>query len=167
MTRNILNINQLRDKIARLFENSDKMDFLKTVAKGSLKLLPAPKEFSKYMPAILINVKNVKNDITIKSIQASVYTYEIIYLKYYNDTDIFGIVEEEFISECESIGNLLLTDTTIQKLIFPNGRCLQTSCSDIEFDTDLSLIFEDLKLPVLTCSFFFSIYYTSYKNKEV
>lgn len=157
--------NTLSSLICATLESSEELQFLRTISKGDLSLLPEPEFFKDYMPAVIVD----PTDVYIKystnpSIAGSKYDFDITYLKYYNSEYNLNI-KEEAITEGETIADVLMDDLTLKSAILEEGRVLNSEVVHIGFNSEQSQIFTNLKLPVIVVSINFIIYFLSNKVK--
>ena len=158
--------NKLSSLICETLSSYKELDFLVTISKGDLSLLPAPEDFDKFMPAVIVDPTDVYLAYsTNKSIAGSKYDFDIKYLKYYNGEYCLD-VKEEAIAEGETIADVLMGDITLNSTILEEGRVIDTELVHIGFNAEESQIFSNLELPVVVININYVIHFLSNKIRS-
>lgn len=168
LSRRRIFANAICDKIIAILDNPEStLDFVTSVSKGDLSLLPEPDSFKEFMPAIIIDIDSINNIAATysKSIISSEYYFNIRYLKYY-DTELTYVIKQQAIDEAEKIADVLLDEGNFQldskdpvirnKCLITDidtskifGHILNASLPNILINSAETLIFKNLELPVI------------------
>lgn len=185
MARKRLFINAIADKIKQdLINGNTDLDFIKTVAKGDLYLMPSPETLGhkdtarQYLPALFIKPSDFFNTSVNqnKSISSGTYSFTLRYVHYY-DTDDTTTVYDDAINGVELITDTLLGDDNMNdesKLgVWPSyiplkdkdgeeiGDILGTDIFRVSFDEVDTEIFKQLDIPVLIFDIEYSVVFRS------
>lgn len=156
--------NEIGDLILRLLESNNDLDFVKTIMKGNLKLLPAPEKYPEFMPVIFVDIVDLYNtrNLNGKQVLAQAYEFKVTYVKYYKE-DYSYDVKEEAVKEAQIIADTLVEDYSVDMMSLPQGHILATDVPHIGFDTTQNQIFENLKLPVIVIDIDYIVYFQNIK----
>jgi hypothetical protein len=156
--------NAISDKILELLESNNDLDFVKTIMKGNLKLLPAPEKYPDIMPVIFVDIQDLYNtrNVNGKQVMATVYEFKVTYVKYYAEEYSYD-VKEQAIKEAEIVADTLVEDYDLDIMRMEQGNILATDVPHIGFNTTENQVFENLKLPVIVIDIDYIVYFQNIK----
>lgn len=162
-TRDVLKL--VRDMIAL---NNPELDFLNLVTTNTIDKLPAPDNMKELLPALLVNSNatwNTNADNS-KGIIVSRFCLDLTYLRHFDDEEE-QVITEMMYEETDKIADFLLDSEHLSRYNLTTGEIMETWVPHVEYMSQETGFFRDLKLPVLTSHIEYDIWFRTYKKGVV
>lgn len=161
-------VNKVCQTIIDQINGNADLNFVKTVNKGDLSILPPPEKFADFMPIILVKPVDLYSVTTRngRPVTGNEYVFTISYLEYF-DIRVEAIDNEQVIGHAEVLGDTLVDNLTgefngpfvlSESTSKVRTAILESEIFNMDFNPSEVQVFKNLKLPVGLVNITFGVY---------